>query len=116
MSQIVRIRRTQMVEREHLLQALTDSGQAWVEGGQVRGRSVDIKLKGQGIGFRKGKGSYSVISDRRVGSKRVAELTRQLTKRYIYLVTREKLEAQGFTLASEVEEEGKVHLVLRRMT
>jgi hypothetical protein len=110
MSQIVRIRRTQMVEKEYLLQALTDLGYAWEEGGQIRGRQVDIKLKGREIGFRSVGHSYSMLS-----RGRAARLVQKVSQRYAYLAARAKLEAQGFTLASETREKGQIHLVLRRM-
>ena len=40
----------------------------------------------------------------------------QVTQRYAYCAARAKLEEQGFALASEqVQEDGQIHLVLRRM-
>jgi hypothetical protein len=99
-----------MVEKEYLLQALTDSGYMWEEGGQIRGRQVDIKIKGREVGFRRTGNSYSMLS-----RGQSARILKKVTQRYVYLVARAKLEAQGFTLASEAKEKGQIHLVLRRM-
>ncbi|HET92340.1 MAG TPA: DUF1257 domain-containing protein [Chloroflexi bacterium] len=116
MSQIVRIRKTQMVEKEYLLQALQDLGYKHKEGGRLGlfGAKVDIKAAGY-IGFRWVGGAYEMVS---IGSavRGPNELLQTLTQRYAYHVARAKLEAQGFTLANEeVREDGRIHLVLRRM-
>ena len=110
MSQIVRIRRTQMVIREHLIQALDDLGYAWQSGGTVVRRGVDIKLKGRNAGFAKSGNAYALVSR---GAARIN--LRGLTQRYAYHAARAKLEKQGFALANETTEKGRIHLVLRRM-
>ena len=124
MSHFTKIK-TQMVEREYLLQALKDLGYACEEedakiGGFGRQRQqVDIKVKTRGydIGFRKAGKSYEIVADwwgvRGINRK---EFLQQVTQRYAYHAARAKLEERGFTLASEeVQEDGRIHLVLRRM-
>ncbi len=116
MSQIVRIRRTQMVEEAYLLQALEDVGHTGQGEGKLGlfGLKVDIKVK-RNIGFRQAGGAYEMVSTGVAVSKQT-ELLRKLTQRYVYHAARAKLEAQGFALASEeVQEDGRIHLVLRRM-
>jgi hypothetical protein len=40
---------------------------------------------------------------------------KKIIQRYAYHAALAKLEQQGFTLANETQEKGRVHLVLRRM-
>lgn len=119
--------KTRMVEREHLLQALQDLGHPYQEGpldvygfgGQhVR---VEIKIPTQNrsydIGFRQVDGFYEIVADwwgiRDIDQE---QFQQQLMQRYAYHAARAKLEQQGFTLAGEeVGEDGRIHLVLRRM-
>jgi hypothetical protein len=110
MSQIARIKKTQMVVKEHLVQALQDLGHAWQEGGTVAGRRVDIKIEGRNVGFRKSGKAYDLVTRGMAGID-----LRKLTQRYAYQAARAKLEEQGFTLANETQEKGRIHLVLRRM-
>ena len=110
MSQIVRIRKTQMIVKEYLIQALNDLGYEWQEGGRIATRYVDIKIKGRNVGFNKSGNAYDLVSRGIVGIN-----LRKITQRYAYHTARAKLEEQGFTLASEVKEKGQIHLVLRRM-
>ena len=113
MSQIVRIRKTQMIVKEYLIQALNDHGtpvgliDKMLD---IATRYVDIKIKGCNVGFNKSGNAYDLVSRGIVGIN-----LREITQRYVYLVARAKLEEQGFTLASEVKEKGQIHLVLRRM-
>ena len=70
------------------------------------------------IGFRKVGGTYQCVADW-YGLREIdqGEFFQQLTQRYAYHATRAKLVAQGFTLASEeVREDGRIHLVLRRIS
>ncbi len=116
MSQIVRISRTQMIERECLIQALEDLGHTWKENTRLglAGPRVDIKIRRRNIGFRKAGKVYEMVT--RGLSIRQQSFLQQVTQRYIYHVTRTKLEEQGFTLASEeIQQDGRIHLVLRRM-
>lgn len=117
MSQIIRIRKTQMIEREYLLRALEDLGLAWEENAQMgpvgNRRRVEIKVRGRNVGFHKSGDSFRMFSFQMPSSSRFLQ---KVTQRYVYHVTRAKLEAQGFAVASEeVEQGGKIHLVLRRM-
>ncbi len=127
MSHFTRIK-TQMVEKEFLLQALKDLGYAYEEGelnvhGFARERAgVEIKVRAGGllareIGFRKNGDTYEIVADWwGIGGPKRAEFQQQVTRRYAYHAARAKLEAQGFNLvAEEVEQDGQIRLVLRRM-
>jgi hypothetical protein len=116
MSQILRIRKTQMVEREYLLQALQDLGYRWKEDRRLGllGPRVDVKVR-RNLGFRRAGEAYEMVSSGAAVRQQTA-LLQELTQRYVYHAARAKLEAQGFALANEtVEEDGRIHLVLRRM-
>jgi hypothetical protein len=122
MSQLLVIRRTQMVEKEYLTQALGDLGHAWREGPArlgLFGPRVDIKVqvRGHNIGFRKAGQTYEmVVVGERGWSANRAQFLQQVSQRYAYHAARAKLEEQGFTLASEeVQQDGRIHLVLRRV-
>ena len=122
MSQLLVIRRTQMVEKKYLTQALSDLGHAWREGPArlgLFGPRVDIKVqvRGHNVGFRKAGKTYEmVVVGERGWSTSRAQFLQQVSQRYAYHAARAKLEEQGFTLASEeVQEDGRIHLVLRRM-
>lgn len=127
MSHFTRIK-TQMVEKEFLLKALKDLGYAYEEGelnvrGFARERAgVEIKVRAGGllareIGFRKNGDTYEIVADWwGIGGPKRAEFQQQVTRRYAYHAARAKLEAQGFNLvAEEVEQDGQIRLVLRRM-
>jgi hypothetical protein len=124
MSHFTKIR-TQMVERAYLIQALEDLGYACEEENvTIRGfgrqsQQVDIRVKTRGydIGFRKVGKSYEVVADwwgvRGINREKFLQ---QVTQRYAYHAARAKLEEQGFALTSEdMQEDGRIHLVLRRM-
>jgi hypothetical protein len=116
MSQILRIRRTQIVEKEHLLQALEDLGYRWRENRRLGllGPRVDVKVR-RNVGFREGAAAYEMVSTG-AAMRNEGKLLQEVTQRYVYHTARAKLEAQGFALANEtVEEDGRIHLVLRRM-
>lgn len=126
MSHFTRIK-TQIVEKKYLMQALRDLNYAYEEGDvKIRGfggnrTGVEIKIptgnRGYDIGFRKSGGAYELIADwYGIHDIDQGQFVRKVTQRYVYLVTKEKLEEQGFTLvAEEVERDGRVHLTLRRM-
>jgi len=117
MSQIVRIRKTHMVEREYLTGALEDLGYQWQENARLGlfGRRVDIKIRGMNVGFNKAASAYDIVMVGGLSAKN-RDLLQALTQRYAYQAARAKLEAQGFSLASEeVREDGRIHLTLRRM-
>jgi hypothetical protein len=126
MSHFTRIK-TQIVEKKYLTRALQDLNYAYEEGDvKIRGfggqrTSVEIKIptsnSGYDVGFRKSGDAYELIADwygiRDINQK---QFVQQVTQRYVYHATKEKLEEQGFALvAEEVERDGRVHLTLRRV-
>lgn len=123
MSHFSRIR-TQIVEREFLLQALDDLGYEYEEGeltvGGFGGQQtpVDIRIRlrfSYDIGLVNRNGHYEIVADwfgvRGIKQK---EFERQLSQRYAYHAARRKMEEQGFSLVEEVQEKGGIRLVLRR--
>ncbi len=127
MSHFTRIK-TKMVVKEFITQALDDLGYTWEEGDlHMRGflgerTRVEIKVrrpkKGYEIGLRKSGDSYEIVADwydvRGVGKD---EFRQQLTQRYAYHAARARLMEQGFELVSEeAEQDGRLHLVLRRVS
>ena len=125
MSHFTRIK-TKMVNKEFITQALEDLGYSWEEGKlQMRGflgerAGVEIKVrtpsKGYEIGLRKSGEAYEIMADwYGVRGVRKDEFQQQLTQRYAYHAARAKLMEQGFDLVSEAtEQDGRLHLVLRR--
>ena len=119
--------KTRIVEKEALLRALRDLGYSPEDGNvEVRGyhghrTPVEIKIttksRDYDIGFRKVNGFYECVADW-FGLPDIdrREFLDQLSQRYAYHATKIKLEEQGFVLASEeVQTDGRIHLVLRRM-
>jgi hypothetical protein len=127
MSHFTRIK-TKMVVKEFITQALDDLGYTWEEGdlhlrGFVGERTpVEIKVRkprrGHEIGLRKSGDSYEIVADwYGVRGVNKAEFQQQLTQRYAYHAARAKLMEQGFDLVSEeTEQDGRLHLVLRRVS
>jgi Protein of unknown function (DUF1257) len=127
MSHFTRIK-TKMVVKEFISQALDDMGYSWEEGNlQMRGflgesTRVEIKVrtpsKGYEIGLRKNGDSYEIVADwYGVRGVRKDEFQQQLTQRYAYHAARARLQEQGFDLVSEAtEQDGRLHLVLRRVS
>jgi len=118
--------KTQMVEKKFILQALDDlgyrveEGRFEIEGSSGKKEKIDIKINsryGNDIGLRKKKGTYEIIADwwgvLRTTEK---EFSDRVNQRYAYLAVKSKLEEQGFSLASEENTDGKIHLVLRRVS
>ena len=126
MSHFSRIR-TQMVNKDYILKALTDLGFRFEEGEnlEVRGfggqkTRVEIKVPlklSYDIGLRKQGESYEIVADWfGVRGIKKDEFTQRLNQRYAYQAARSKLEQQGFNLVEEkVEETGQIRLVLRRV-
>jgi len=127
MSHFTRIR-TQMVEKDYITAALQELGhQCEVGELKIRGyggkkTQVEIKIqtksKGYEVGFRKAGATYEMVADwygvRGVNRK---QLMQDVSQRYAYHATRAKLEQdENFSLVEEkVDEDGRIHLVLRRM-
>jgi hypothetical protein len=124
MSHFTRIN-TQMVNREYILKTLSDLNLEWETGdAEIRTlegikRKVDIKIKTgllrPDIGLVKSGKSYSIIGDwySVSGMKRFHQ---KVLQRYAYHAAMDKLQAQGFNLVNEEQQEdGQIHLVLRRM-
>ena len=126
MSHFSRIQ-TRLVERDFLLQALHDlgyepqSGELSVRGFGGRQSPVEIRIAspnpGYDIGFTREAQGYTLVADwyGLPGFDRDA-FQKQVSSRYAYHAARARLEAQGFTLVSETQEGGEVHLVLRRVS
>ena len=114
MSHVSRIK-TQMVEQEYLLQALTDLGYAH---SQTAGKiAVRTKLFSGAITFQKSGSAYECVADwymvRGIEQKTFLQ---QVAQRYAYHATLAKLAEQGFSLVNEEVQEGnRLHLQLRRM-
>jgi hypothetical protein len=119
--------KTQMVEKQYLLDALKDlryqyeDGDVEISGWRGAKQRAEVKVRtshaGYDIGFRKNGNCYEMIADwwgiQGISKDSLAE---QLNQRYAYHATRAKLESQGFTLVNEEsEKDGQIRLVLRRM-
>jgi hypothetical protein len=117
--------KTQIVEKEYLLKALSDLGYQYEEGElNVRGfngnqAKVEVVIHrplSYDIGFRRSGDSYEIVADWfGVRGLKQKDFANQVMQRYAYHVTRDKLEQQGFDLVEEKAEKGQVRLVLRRM-
>lgn len=126
MSHFTRIK-THMVEKQFLLQALEDLGYTYEEGEvNVHGFAAanikaEIKVRaggllGREIGFRKAGESYEIVADWwGIGGPKREEFQQRVTQRYAYHAARAKLEAQGFNLVTQEEQDGQIRLVLRRV-
>ncbi len=70
------------------------------------------------LGFVRQGETYSLVADWH-GLRKIKpdQLANRLRQRYAYHTVREKLEAQGFSIAEEaVQKDQTIHLVLRRMS
>lgn len=118
---------TRMVEKEYLVQALQDLGLPYEDSAShVRGydgqrTAVDFiahtRNPDYDIGFRKTGEAYEIVADWwGIRDVQRDQFLKQVTRRYAYHATLGKLEEQGFTLAGEeVQKDGQIHLVLRRL-
>ncbi len=118
--------KTRMVNKELLQQALKDLGYTWQEGEVevfgLEGVSTPVEFKitrrnpEYEVGFRKTEEGYEIVSDLEgMPPDYHRRFVQQLTQRYAYQTARTKLEQLGFALATEeVEENGRIRLVLRR--
>lgn len=117
---------TKLTDERYLLQALRDLGYDPVSGKHsVRGyegsrTSVDIcvssKTPGYDIGFRREGECFVCVADWFGVGRGIQknEFLENLTQRYASLIVKDQLLAQGFSLAEERQEEGRIHLLLRR--
>ncbi len=126
MSHFSRVR-TKLVRRDLIEGALKDlgyqpeRGELTIQGFGGARTAVEIRVRtrrpGYEIGLRRVGDAYEVVADWwgiEIDRKKFVE---DLTRRYAYRVARAKLEEQGFALASEeTAADGRIHLVLRRMT
>jgi hypothetical protein len=116
MSQIVviRVHKTKMNAKNLLLQAIADAGYTLKEGFFDRFRSKDeIRLQEADIKFQKKGEFYEMVARGNINGPAILQ---NISQRYIYHLTRNKLEEQGFALSSEeTQKDGRIHLVLRRM-
>lgn len=124
MSHISRLK-TIMVDKAFLLLALQDLGFRYEEGEfQIRGISesttAEIKVTyslSRDVGFTKTERGYVIVADwwgTKPSDRR--KFSENIIQRYAYHATKARLEAQGFTIASEEQrEDGKLHMILRRV-
>lgn len=117
-----------MVDKSHLQQALKDLGFTCQEGKvEVFGlegvrTAVEFKIKRKNpdmeVGFRRAGDAYEVVADwEGFTEEHQRAFVQKIAQRYAYNAARKKLEEQGFNLASEeVQQDGRIHLVLRRTT
>ena len=127
MSHFTRLK-TRMVNLRYLTAALGDLGYEYETGAlEIRGfggnrTPVEIRVRTKNpeydIGFRRDGDGYVIVADW-WGIKDIKEeaFLQKVTQRYAYQGARAALEKeQDFALVSEeVDEEGRIHLVLRRM-
>ncbi len=133
MSNITRLRprltsiRTDLIAKGSLRKAIEDLHYHYKEGNLMMrdGRqriAVDILLTPQrgnaSVGFRRAGETYEIYTSRNTARKLDRQkFIERLTQRYAYHVTMDKLTQQGFALAEEeVQADGQIRLVLRRMT
>jgi hypothetical protein len=116
---------TKISDEGYLLKALRDlgynpvSGKLSVRGYEGSRTQVDIRIPSKNtcydIGFRKQGEHYVCVADW-FGLRGIKqdEFLENLTQRYASLIVKDQLIAQGFNLAEERQEEGHIHLLLRR--
>jgi hypothetical protein len=127
--------RTQITDTDALVKALADVGFDEVEAhqtaqnlsgyqGDLRSQTAEVIVRRQHIGRasndigfkRQDDGTFEAIISEYDRKKYSQQWLERLTQRYAYHAAMAKLEEQGFTLnTEEVEEGGRIHLVLRRM-
>jgi hypothetical protein len=127
--------RTQITDTDALIKALADVGFNEVEvhqtaqhlygyQGDQRSQTAEVIIRRQHIGLasndigfkQQGDGTFEAIISEYDRKKYSQQWLERLTQRYAYHAAVAKLEEQGFTLnTEEVEEGGRIHLVLRRM-
>jgi hypothetical protein len=120
--------KTRIVSREHLKQALDDLEIHYEEGDlEIRGyqgiqTAVDIKIPSSNpdydLGFRKSGEAYELVADwYGLPDLDRREFLGRIAQRYAYLVAKEQLESQDFTVVEErALSDGTIHITVRRMT
>lgn len=124
MSHFTRLQ-TKITDKELLKLALQDLKLKYVEGDvEIRGYGgqrmrvqLKVRVAGHDVGFIKNGDVYDIVADWMTASGlNREEFIRNLHQRYAYHAAKTKLEQQGFSLvAEEVQEDGGIRLVLRRM-
>ena len=125
MSHFTKIR-TRLVELEFVKSALVDMRLSVSPSGRVRGyergeTQADLRLQdvSEGYDFGLGKnpsGTIDIVADwYRLPNFDRENFVSELTRKYAYFATKAQFEAEGFALAHEEEQDGVVHMVLRRM-
>ena len=117
--------KTHLLHKTYLLHALRQLGHIPEEGRlRVRGfagrrTSVDIRVTPRNsdydIGFRKEGNHYVCVADW-FGLHGLNQDTflKKLTQQYAAFAVQDQLAAQGFSVAEERTEQGRIHLLLRR--
>ena len=125
MSHITHIK-TQMKEQEYLVKALQDLGYAPEVGdltvSELLGPKVNVEVRissgifGRQVGFRKSGDNYEMVADW-FGSRKVRniEFMNKITQRYAYHAALDILQDKRFSkVTEEVDQYGRLHIVLRR--
>ena len=127
--------KTQITETDALVKALADMGFAQVEihktpqhlygyQGDVRPQTAEVIIRrrfigrlSNDIGFkRREDGAFEAVISEYDRHQYSQGWLNRLTQRYTYHVARTKLGEQGFALVTEeTRQDGRIHLVLRRM-
>ena len=125
MSHISKIK-TMMVDKDLVLKALDQLGFTYQLGKQyisgMAGKKVAVNITihtrlGNDIGLRKIKGSYEVVADWwGVLGTNQEEFSNRLSQQYALLAVTSRMQKQGFSMVSEENDQGKIHLVLRKMS
>lgn len=116
MSSITRIQ-TKLVDRKAVIAAVEDLGLPWDDGG-IGGSSEQVHFRvrterGVHVEFVPGQDGYEVVAP---PDSRLGNLVSRITQRYAYHMTKRTLEAQGFEFVEEeTRQDGRLHLVARRM-
>ena len=127
--------RTQIIDAESLVKALAEMGFTQVEvhqtaqylygyRGDVRPQMAEVIIRrtfigpaSNDIGFKRQEdGTFDAIISDYDRARYSQQWLHRLTQSYAYHVARVKLEEQGFALVmEETQQDGPIHLVLRRM-
>ena len=126
--------KTKLIDRQALVKALNDLGFKNIElhdaaqhlygyRGDQRAQTAEVIIRrkyigraSNDIGFKLSQdGTYTAVISEYDRSKYGQEWLNRLSQRYAYHIARSKLTEQGFDLVSEeTEQDGRIHLVLRR--